>query len=260
MKHSISSITLISLLTLASISNATEAPKYGPKESPRATPLALSNEYFRDPQQRASAFWALISYYIPQTTGASCGTATLAMTLNAARAHMKKTASDAVITEKMLWNNVDANLWKEKPNEPKYQGLEHGISLEQLGKIAELALKNYGFKNAKVKTVQAEKSDRIRSEMIKDLKTLSDQHFIMANFNQKTFTNDADVGHFAPVGAFDEKRGRVLILDPDRGSLGLDGFYEPYWVSVDTFFEGITTQDSSKKKNRGYILVDTQGN
>jgi len=258
-------LLILPLLVQAVVSSPLNAgdpqPKYGPKGTPKAIPLALSNEYFRDPKHPAPAFWALISNYIPQTTGASCATATLAMTLNAARAHLEKTASDAVITENTLWENVNADLWKEQPNERHYKGEGHGIALDQLGRIAEAAFKKYGFPKVKLKVVHVQDKSSLttptgtRAEIITDLKSLSDKTFIMANFNQKSFTHDAEVGHFAPVGAFDEKRGRVLILDPDRGSGALNGYYEPYWVSIESFMDGMNTLDSSNKRYRGYILV-----
>jgi hypothetical protein len=72
---------------------------------------------------------------------------------------------------------------------------------------------------------------------------------LISNFNQKVFTDDSEVGHFAPVGAFDPEKSRVLILDPDRE------YYEPYWVSVNDFIDGMNTKDSSGDQYRGYLSI-----
>ena len=226
-------------------------PKYGPIASPRAVPLSQSNEYFRNPKHPAPAFWALISFYIPQSTPASCSSATLAMVLNAARAEKSKTADDAVVQEKALWNKANVDHWKERLN-GGYFG-QYGADLELAAKVADAAFKSYGFKNVTEKVVHVSQvTPVVKKELIQDLRSLSGHTFIMANFNQQSFTADADVGHFAPIAAYDEDKGRVLVLDPDRE------YYEPYWISVDTFLEGMNTLDSSKKKHRGYIVVKSE--
>ncbi len=234
-------------------------PKYGPEGAPKAIPLAQSNEYFRDSRHPAPAFWSLISFYIPQTKGGSCGSATLAMVLNAARARQTKSASESVITEETLWQRVDSTLWKSKLNEGRYRG-QYGLDLNQMGKLARAAFQIFGFQKVAVQVIHIDKSSTQNSiQLVKDLKSLSQTVFILANFNQKIFTDDADVGHFAPVGAYDEERRRILILDPDRGAGELKGYYEPYWVSLEDFEKGMATQDSSNAQNRGYILVRAEG-
>jgi hypothetical protein len=253
MKKRIFSILSLIFLLEPSWSWSLEAlPKYGPKGSPKAVPLALSNSYFRSPKHPAPAFWALISHYIPQLTGASCGTASLAMTLNAARARLPKTSEEPVITEKALWEKFNSEHLKERLNKGGYKG-QFGTDLDQLTRVTTLAFQSYGFPKTVVKGVHLkQKTNQAKAEVVTALKSLSDRNFILANFNQKVFTDDADVGHFAPVGAFDPEQERVLILDPDRE------YYEPYWVSLDTFMTGLATLDISTGMNRGYIVVDTR--
>lgn len=243
--------TLLLSTSLCTFGFASEPlPKYGPKGSPKAIPLALSNDYFRNPKNTAPGFWALISHYIPQATGASCSSATLVMALNAARAKRPKNADEPVITEKALLETVNLEHIKERLSKTGYRG-KYGATLDQLTQVAAAAFQHYGFPKASAKAVHLEqKTPQAKAELIQELKSLSDRKFILANFNQKVFTDDAQVGHFAPIGAFDEAREQVLILDPDRE------YYEPYWVSLNTFMEGMATQDSMTQKNRGYISIE----
>lgn len=228
-------------------------PKYGPEGSPYAVSLALSNEYFRNPKHPAPAFWSLIPYYIPQFTGASCSSAALTMVLNAARAHLPQTSDDAVITEKMILDKVDIDHYKDRLTSKIGHLGQFGADLDLLGKVTDAAFKAYGFPRVSLKVVHVNSNTKeAKTELVKALKSLSLKTFVIANFDQKKFTDDVEVGHFAPVGAYDEELDRVLVLDPDRA------YFAPYWVSTNTFLEGMATLDSSKKTYRGYIVVTSE--
>ncbi|MBI2981936.1 MAG: hypothetical protein HYY44_06555, partial [Deltaproteobacteria bacterium] len=129
-----------------------------------------------------------------------------------------------------------------------------GVSLDQLGELLAESLRAYG-KTAQVEVVHVEdespetkkKLQRILNENEKSAKD-----FVIANFLQGVYTGDAMAGHIAPVGAYDVKKRRVLIMDPDRE------WYEPYWVSEETFLAGMFTKDSKSGKSRGYIFVRLQ--
>jgi hypothetical protein len=225
-------------------------PKYGPAQEPIAVPLSQSHDYFNKGEGKASHFWALISFYIPQFNEYSCSAATLAMVLNAARAGVPKTAKDKVISEKELLDKFNIEHWKERLNEGGFKG-KYGSSLDLLGRIAETAFKEYGFPKTRVKVLHVNSStnEGIKAEVLKILKSKA---FLLINFDQREFTDDAQVGHFAPVGAFDEKNNKVLILDPDRE------YYEPYWISVAAFLKGMATLDP-EQNYRGLIAVFPNG-
>lgn len=243
---------LVSVFAFAlNIASAEVKPKYGPLDSPRAIPLARSSEYFRNPSHPAPDFWALISYYVPQFNGAACSAASVSMVLNAARAQQPQTADQKNISQEDLLNRVETEHWKDRMSLKGYLG-SHGLSLDRLGKVTEAALKTYGFPKGTVKVVTIPNaSEATQAELKKVLLKKRSTDFILANFNQRIFTDDADVGHIAPVGAYDPDKNRVLILDPDRE------YYGPYWVSMKTFLQGMATLDG--KNHRGYILIRTQG-
>lgn len=222
-------------------------PKYGPRKAPFATPLYQDHLFFMRSKQ--PQFWALISYYIPQFNGYSCSTASVAMVINAARTALRRTADDKIISELDLLNQVQVESWKDKlsPNEKESQ---HGMSLDQLQIAIKKSFEVFALKEVTVTTTHIQSKDsQAKRKVIENLKKLSMKTFIIANFDQKVFTGDTQVGHFAPVGAYDPQGEKVLILDPDRK------FYEPYWVTVDTFIAGMSTLDTSVNQPRGYLLV-----
>lgn len=242
MKRLVFCLLFLSAQAAAVHARGASQPKYGPPDAPRAVPLAASNEYFRSPRHPAPGFWALIGYYVPQNRSYSCTVATAAMILNAARARRPKTAADKVITQEELLDRLSAQQWRK----------DQGTSLDRLGRLLSAAFKAYGFQNASVTVVHVEDATaRTRRALVEALERAarSDKDFVLANFNQKTFTDDADVGHTAPVGAYDEETNRVLILDPDRK------YYEPYWVTVDTLLAGMAAKRKGSNVSRGYIVV-----
>jgi hypothetical protein len=239
------------LIGLVPTSYASTKPKYGPQESPRATALVFSTDYFRSPTHTAPDFWALIGYYTPQFNPYACSAASLAMTINAAKAVLPKKADDAVISQKMLIESISTEQWKQRLSKGGVNGI-NGVTLDQLKKITEATFKKHGFPNVRVdKTIIKDITPETKKKLIEQLQEneKSANDFIIVNFNQQVFTDDADAGHIAPIAAFDADNERVLILDPDRE------YYEPYWVSVDTLIAGMNTKDPVSGQNRGYIYL-----
>jgi hypothetical protein len=199
--------------------------------------LSLHHDYIQ--KNKAPDYWALSPYYVPQQDGAACGIASITMLLNASRAHQNLTASDALVTQKALVEKIKVNY-------------SRGLNLDQLTEAVKKGLSEFGIK-ASVETIHAdgtlEQIKKIRELLIKNEK--SDQNFILANFLQSNFTGDPEGGgHISPVGVFDSKNNKVLIMDVDRE------YYEPYWVSFDHFIKGINTADSSNSLKRGLVFVE----
>lgn len=222
---------------------ANAKPKYGPE----ATPLSRSHEYLR--KSDAPDFWALIPYYAAQQDERSCSVASVATVVNGARFQLNLGSEDELATQRGLLKRVKGGSWSRSVGP-----MGRGVELDRLGPILEESLRAYGVDGARAEVVHIENASsetlaRLRDVLAANEKSSTD--FIVANFDQKVFTGDAQVGHIAPVGAYDAKNDRVLILDPDRQ------WYEPYWVSVETFAKGMATRDSTAKKSRGYVHVRT---
>jgi hypothetical protein len=228
-------------------------PKYGPSARPVATTLSASHGYFQSLQNAAPDYWALAGYYVHQINGAACSAASITMVLNAARAGLPKTSETELLQQSGLLEKTLVENWRERLSPEGFGMLKaRGVTLAALRNIAEVAFRANGFPNATVTITHVADSSaktvaETRQALLKNEK--SSENFIIANFDQKVFTDDAEVGHVAPVAAYDAQKKRVLIFDPDRQ------WYEPYWVSEQAFIDGMRTKDSESGKNRGYITI-----
>ena len=220
-------------------------PKYGPE----ATLLSQSQEYVR--KNPAPDFWAMIPYYAAQVNGKACSVASVEMVVNAARSGRKLTSDDKLATQSEMMTKIKSDTWRKGVLAKSGKGVE----LDKLGQLVRESLELYGVSVESIETVHVDSASpdmvaKVRTALETNEKSSGD--FIIANFVQKVFTGDAPVGHLAPVAAFDAGKSQVLIMDPDRE------WYEPYWVSLETFVKGMNTQDEGAKKFRGFVYVKTK--
>jgi hypothetical protein len=212
-----------------------------------ATVLSQSHDYFKS--AAAPDFWALIPYYAAQMDESACSVASMAMITNGARVRKKLTADDELVTQQAIAEKVLNKAW-HKGMIKKAMGFS--TNLDELGEIAREAFEKYGIHVKSVEVVHADAIDektkaKLHEALVENEKSAHD--FILINFNQKVYTGDAEVGHIAPIGAYDEKNHKILVMDPDRK------WYEPYWVSEETLLMGLATKDSSTQRNRGYVWI-----
>jgi len=216
-------------------------PKYGPE----IILLAASHEYIQE--SPAPHYWEISPYYTAQETDSGCSLASATMIINAARSGKILSADDELATQNGLLKRLQRREWKRalENNGP-------GVNLDQFRSLLASGLKAYGVERFTIEAVHlSEPSETSRSRLVQKLDEFENTRkaFIVANFIQGVYTGDAQVGHFAPIGAYDSKRQRVLIMDPDRQ------WYEPYWVSIDTFLKGMATFDQDSGNSRGYLLI-----
>ncbi len=224
-------------------------PKYGPS----ATLLSHANEYFR--RTKAPDYWALSPYYVPQQDDRSCSLASVSMVVNALRSgRLERPAlgsEDELATQKNIFKRVNSEIWNKGLG-----GGGRGVTLDQLGTLIKDSLKAYGLVVTQLEVIHVDDSmaPGIRALVHKALETneKSSKDFILANFDQWAFTGDSHAGHIAPIAAYDAKNKQVLIMDPDRQ------WYEPYWVSEETFLKGMATQDNDAGRKRGLVWVTVQ--
>lgn len=219
-------------------------PKYGSK----ATRLFHAQDYVR--HHEAPDFWALMPYYVAQQNERSCSVASVVMMINAIRAGLDLDSHDELITQAMLLEKVGGGKWKFSVG-PQGQG----VLLEDLARYVRETLRLYGPRDFEVEVVRlrpdrADRYEHLRAVLVENEKSADD--FVLAVFWQAELTDDPEgnVGHIAPVGAFDEEHDSVLILDPDRQ------WYEPYWVPLKTLVDGMTKiTDEEEWLPRGYLRV-----
>lgn len=240
-------ICMISFGSSQAFSADAPKPKYGPVGHPKAVPLSIDNVYFKTSRHPAPDFWHLIPYYVPQTGGRMCSVASFAMVLNAARAGRVLTADDKLILQDDLVRQVKVEDWPAKVTDAATT-----ITLAQLVNVMKEALKVYKIEYSGVEAFVVEDISKATVEkfhkiLVENEKSAKD--FVLVNFIQRAATDDAEVGHVAPVGAYDAVRRKLLLLDPDRE------YYEPYWVSIEDVVAGMATHDKDAGKNRGYLRV-----
>lgn len=216
-----------------------------PKYVSGVASIAHSHQYIR--KNEALLYWQISPYYLPQLTDSSCSLATATMIVNAARSNKELSANQPLATQPELLQRVNNIDWI---NGVKEGG--HGVTLNQLSVFMGKALEAYGVHNFTIEVVHL-KNDSKKNEAMLHQALMENEKtgkaFMIANFNQKFFTGAMSVGHFSPVGAYDPKTKRVLIMDPDRQ------FYEPYWVPEKLFLESMASVDSEAHLHRGYLLV-----
>lgn len=224
-----------------------QAESAAPKYAAWCLPLSREHAYFR--ANAAPDFWALIPHYTGQKDDRSCSVASVAMVVNALRQQKPLHADDRLITHDLLLSKVQDAAWI---NGVSREG--HGLSLQDLGRVLRLALSAFEVQDYDVIVQDAVPRSAVsKAEFLEQLaqNESSADDLIVINVLQGTLTGDPEgnVGHMAPIAAFDAARNRVLVLDPDRD------WYEPYWVSTDLVWEGMSTLDPATNKPRGYLVV-----
>lgn len=172
------------------------------------------------------------------------------MIVNAARMGRKLSAEDELATQQGVLKRVNNDIWN---NGLGANG--HGVALDQLKPLVEESLKAYGVNEFSVTVVHADdESEKTKAALHHALveNEKAANNFMIINFIQGVYTGDAQVGHIAPIAAYDAKRKRVLVMDPDRQ------WYEPYWVSEEMLLKGMATQDKESGHSRGYLLIEVR--
>ncbi len=190
-----------------------------------------------------SLFWQVIPFYVSQETGWSCSVAASATALNGLKSILKAplTQSDTLFTESNLLADPH-EAWNRKS----------GVSLQELTGILKTIVINKKLP-IRVDMHLASKTDR---NFFKEVLIASEkkEKIVIVNFLQSAMTQDAKIGHFAAIGAYDATTDRVLVLDPDRE------YYAPYWGSLDALWDGLKTIDPTTHMTRGFIALTLEQN
>ena len=221
--------------------DAHDKAKYGKD----ALLLSKDHQYMRE--AGAPDYWALSPYYVAQKSDSACSIASISMIINAILSKHDRTSDEELVNQGGLIKEMGNEAWRAAV----IQG-GPGVTLDQLKAMLQAALKISGVTAYALEVIHTDTaSNEVRAKLHRHLvqNETSDRNFIIANFMQGAYTGDVGLGHIAPVGAYDEKRKRVLILDPDRQ------WYEPYWVSEDVFLKGMATQDKASGHARGYVWL-----
>lgn len=203
-----------------------------------------------------------------QDNGAFCGLASAVCVLNAAReVHLKTNNDDARVVERSLWTQADLyqNLLREKIVRDD-RHMRRGLSLQTVHQIIE---KEGGCFGATSVLFPASESRATFCEAFE--KALGACYQVESGGLGETLVSGCVVvnfwrqcphrpqdgkdrvhrgGHIAPVGAYNRKERRILILEPN------DRRFAWHWIDVDHMVSLMMRPDGTSKKPRGFIAVE----
>ena len=216
-----------------------------PKLGPNATPIFQSTEYLRS--AAAPDYWALSPFYVPQRTSSDCSAAAAVIAMNALRG-LPARADQEILTEDIFLKRVGDRKWRREvvENGPGVKFAEFAGYLRESARAAGLA--DATVSATQIREVGPSELDGLR-KLLKDNET-SAKDIMLVYFNQGVVTGDWNGPHISPIGAYDEARDRVLIMDVDRQ------WYVPYWTSTETLLAALA---KPAPKDQGVLAGETGG-
>ena len=194
--------------------------------------------YFAESDAR-EAYFPLASNFLTQKTQAYCGVASIVMVLNAlgvpAPAVPEYTPYRTFTQDNVLDEHTDAIL-------PREVLARQGMTLDQIGGIL-------ATQPVKAEVHHASDSSADEFRKLASAYLAEPGHFVIVNYLRKAIGEEIG-GHISPLGAYDAKADRFLILDVARYK------YPPVWVKTAEIFGAMNTPDASNgDKTRGFVLV-----
>ena len=193
---------------------------------------------------------ALLASLVRQQTDTSCSVATTTTLINVVRQRRRLpplSQAEVVATD-------PTGSWQLATAAPD----SRGITLDKLALLMMQAFGHSGIKRVVIEAVHVrDVSDASRAELTRILnasEAADGAPFVVLNYLQSAYLALGDpVGHMSILGAWDQARGRALVLDVDGRIL------QPYWVTPSVLLEGMNTADDETGEARGYLVVKIQG-
>ena len=194
--------------------------------------------YFNESDGKA-AYFPLASAFVTQKTQSFCGVASIVMVLNALGAPAPAVPEYEPYRTFTQDNLLDANTEAVLPRAV----LDRiGMTLDQIGGI--LATKGM---TATVVHAGDSTLDGFRTAASAALSQPG--RFVIVNYLRRAMGQERG-GHISPLGAYDAKADRFLVLDVARYK------YPPVWVTAADLFNAMNTTDSdNQNRTRGFVLV-----
>ncbi|CAO3694365.1 unnamed protein product [Rhizopus stolonifer] len=179
----------------------------------------------------AEGFFPLTGNFTTQSEPSYCGPSSLAMVLNALEVDPKRKWKG-----NWRWFSDDFLHCCSSKEDMK----KNGITFDNLACLAKC--------HCDVQVKRA--NDFSFEEFKKDVEsvTSTSEKFMIISFSRKTLGQTGD-GHFSPIGAYNPKTNKVLVLDTARYK------YPSYWCSIDTLFESMNPIDKETGRPRGYFVL-----
>jgi len=222
---------------------------HGPFRKAASTPFSRENAFWGGDD--SSVFEALQSGFVMQFNEAACSVASVATVLNAMLILLNRKSDVGPITQERILEKVKAGNWAERISREGFRN-RRGLPIAELGIVVKSSLEQFDIPYKTVAVVPLGKDfpgiSDLREELFQRLfqPERTGNCFMIAHFNQGIFIKGLHLPHISPVGAVNPKTKRVLILDVDSY------VKEPYWVSFDTFFKGLSWTYAGILRKYGY--------
>lgn len=209
-------------------------------------PLRLDHAYLRG--NALSPYWSLAPQLIQQHTDSSCSLATTVMILNAIRGREGQLRIGAPVSELSLLDALADEVWREQVRHETGPGQ----TLSEFAESMTRALRHFAcaaWRVERVPVVDAVTSLPALRAILAELEAGA-PGFVASNFHLDVlYADGTDVGHFSPLGAYDAKRDRVLVLDVYKKD------YEPMWAPLERLARAMATRGQRTGEERGYAVV-----
>lgn len=116
-----------------------------------------------------------------------------------------------------------------------------GMTIDQLADLLQCHPAKATVVHARASSVEA-----FRAEAARNLANAGD--FMIVNWDRKGVGMDP-MGHISPLGAYDAKADKVLIMDVARYK------FAPHWVDTKMLFDAMSTDDLSSQSSRGWVTA-----
>jgi hypothetical protein len=185
-------------------------------------------------------FLPLMEQYVTQSAGNFCGVASSVMVLNALQvpAPEAKEWGAPHFTQDNFWNDRARGVLSPK--------MMPGVTIDQLGDLLQCH-------PATARVVHASdiSLEEFRALAAKNLATRGD--YVIVNYDRAGVGQET-MGHISPLGAFDAKADKFLILDVARYK------YPPVWADAKALYAAMRTDDFVSAKTRGFVVVAAAAN
>jgi hypothetical protein len=189
---------------------------------------------FEEADARAD-YWSLSEQYITQRSGNFCGVASGVMVLNALQ------VSAPVDDPTGAPYYTQDNFFSDCARHVLSPTMMPGMTIDQLVDLLQCHPASAHAVHAGDTTLAD-----FRTIAAKNLATPGD--YIVVNYDRAGVGQET-MGHISPLGAYDAKADRFLLLDVARYK------YPPVWVDAAALFGAMHTDDFVSGKTRGFVVV-----
>jgi hypothetical protein len=198
-----------------------------------------------DESDARTSFYALIPHMNSQQNLSYCGVATAVTVLNTVQP--SNTPLSESLDGKVSYFD-QRNFFSKQVEEvvPQSVVVKKGFTLDQWA----AAVGSYDVKTEAWHCGEADGQAGFATFVTRAKAALrSTNQFLVVNFERKALGQAGNSGHFSPVGAYNEREDKFLVLDVAPFK------YRFFWVDAKLLWNAMNTEDRVSKKNRGFVIV-----